>query len=88
MKLNRQSVLKALDFLHLMEDNMTRLSLTGLQMWGTTALNLYTQLVSADHLTQGMAMTTNFGAMVAHGYKRGQMIQEPRPLPPWTGEAD
>lgn len=83
-------VTKVLDFLHLMEDNMTRLSLTGAQMWLTTALNMHTQLVSHDHIVQGMAMTTNFGAMVAHGYKRGQTLTaEPAdPEPPWKGEAD
>lgn len=84
---------KVLDFLHLMEDNMTRLSLTGGQMWVTTILNIHTQIVSHDHIVQGMAMTTNFGAMVAHGFKRGQTLNASEQTadegdPPWKGEAD
>jgi uncharacterized membrane protein YcjF (UPF0283 family) len=83
---------KGLDFLHLMEDNMTRLSLTGAQMWVTTVLNIHTQIVSHDHVLQGMTLASNATAMVAHGAKRSQTLkadQEPdEPDPPWKGEAD
>ena len=91
-------VFKLLRFLNLMEDKAVKFSLTGAQMWATTILNIHTQIVAHDHITQGIVAAVNGGAMVAHGIKRGQTIadpnnpqnqsgDEPDALPPWTGES-
>lgn len=88
-------VFKVLRFLHLMESDVVQLSLTGLQMWSTTILNIQMQIASHDHISQAIAAGSNATAMVAHGVKRGQILKAdagdddtvaPDGPPPWTGE--
>lgn len=87
-------VFKSMRFLHLMETDAVVLSLTGLQMWATTILNIQMQIASHDHISQGIAAATNATAMAAHGVKRSQMLNAkddsdtvaPDGPPPWQGE--
>ena len=91
-------VFKLMRFLHLMEQDTVQLSLTGLQMWATTWLNIQTQIATHDHITMGIAAATNGGAMIAHAVDRKQrlaagasaqddVIADDGP-PPWQGEEE
>ena len=84
------AVAKAGAFLHLVEDNLAHISITGISSWITTYGTLHATLSQLDWHTQAAAVGANATALVAHTIKRGQTLsanQAPAD-PPWKGEAD
>lgn len=62
-------------FLNLLEDEVVKVSLTGLTMWATTINNISQLTMSHDALQVGGSILANATALVAHGVKRGQILK-------------
>lgn len=82
-------------FLHLVEDDLAHVSMSGIQLWAATYVNIQQLWYSHDHITQAVAAASNAAAGALHAVKRGQVITAasgaapaPEGPPPWTGEAD
>lgn len=68
---------KMLRFLHLVEDDVVRFSLTGIQMWVTTINNVvHLQMVHdvASGASAALSAGINIAAAAFHHAKRGQML--------------
>lgn len=67
---------KAGRFLHLVEDDLAHISLTGISTWITTYGTWHATVASnPDWHTQAAAVGANATALVAHTIKRGQMMR-------------
>lgn len=67
--------MKLARFLNLLEDDMVKISHTGIAMWGTTLNNLSQLIFSHDPLSIGGGILANASVLVAHTVKRGQILK-------------
>lgn len=67
--------IKWLRFLHLIEDDAVRLSLSGLQLWATTLNNFHAIAFSHDQVQMFYASVAHIGGMIGHAVKRWQTRQ-------------
>lgn len=83
-------------FLHLVEDDLTHVSMSGIQLWATTYTNIHMIFLSHDWHAQVAAAGSNAVAAGMHAVKRGQVLkntanaQDDDPTAddyqPWLGE--
>ena len=62
-------------FLNLIEEDLPRISHTGIAMWGTTINNLSQLSLRHDALSIGGGILANATALVAHTVKRSQNLK-------------
>lgn len=67
--------MKLARFLNLLEDDLVKVSHTGIAMWGTTLNNLSQLTLSHDPLSIGGGILANATALIAHTVKRGQFLK-------------
>lgn len=68
--------IKALRFLHLLEDELVQISHTGISLWVTTLNNLHSLAFSVDPVTVGGGILANVASLWAHTAKRAQTLKE------------